>query len=421
MKKIYLFIICIYATQVSAQIDQIASGPGYVNQVYYSLEEGVSISHPHSSWDIAFALGGQDLGIFVNEAVGSSMSSPLPELKLYLTNSTDFAEVDTASMTRLYNNELSWSSGAFNHMGNPEDLFDYGWGSYSPVTHTVTGNKIFALELRDSTWKKLEIQSLISGTYTFRYANLNDSSETVQTINKADFEGKTLAYFSFDAEMTLDLEPANWDMTFTRYYTNVDDNEGGSLNYLVTGVLLNKGVSVAQAVGVDPETVDYNDYEEQYTDSLTAIGYDWKEFDLDIFQWSIPQDRVYFLKNSQNQLWKIQFLDFEGSSTGVSTFQKSLETTVTSLDESFSHLESFTVFPNPASSSSQIAFESKRASAQAKVSIVNSLGQLINRYDVNVGQGLNVKTLSLEAYSAGIYYVTLQVEEDVITKLLEVQ
>jgi len=418
MKKIYyLLFMLLPAFTAHAQFEQVSVGAGYANMAFYDIKTGATTQHPHTVWDIAFAVGPQDLGVFVNEGVASSPDAV--EVALYVTTAASFEEADTSGMTRIYNNEISWSAGAFNHVKSNADPFDFGWGTYDVITHQVQGSRIFVIKLRSGPYKKLEIQSLAGGVYTFRYADLDGSNETTQTVDKADFAGKTLAYFSFETESVLDLEPESWDLLFTRYTTPLE-SEGVFLEYIVTGTLSNKGVEVAQADGIDPATVDFENYSDSYSDTLTTIGHDWKAFDLSSFQWSIPTDRVYFVKNAVGEIWKVQFVDFEGSSTGTTTIEQSLVGTVTNLDNIFQHLESFGLYPNPATDFVNIALESKTSAPQALIQIFNTAGQLLRTQQIAIQAGLNTEQLSLNL-PAGIYQVSVQVGTDRITKPLIVK
>lgn len=422
MRVFYTILpLLVFTLGLQAQtIDQVSVGTSYAMQTYYALEDGSITSEDYTTWDIAFAVGGQDLGIFVNESVASTFGDPLPEVELYETASFEYDDFDTTGMIRILNEESSWGEGAFNHIKNENDPFDFGWGSYNPSNHQVIGNRIFAIKLRNGVYKKLEIQSLISGVYTFRYANLDGSDEVSATINKEDYTGKTLAYYSLETGMALDLEPTTWDLLFIRYRTPLDDGAGNILEYVVTGVLTGPGVKVAQANEVDPETVDYMDYVSELTDSsLIVIGHDWKDFDLDLFQWVLPEDRAYFVRTADNKLWKLHFLDFEGSSTGVSTFEKTFVTELTSINE-FENLESYAVFPNPASGQVNIAFELKTATRSGILTITNVLGQIIQSQTIGIQQGLNVKSFNL-SIPAGQYQVSLQIGGDLISQILIVK
>jgi hypothetical protein len=70
-----------------------------------------------------------------------------------------------------------------------------------------------------------------------------------------------------------------FDLFYGRYVASVYD-PGLELDvpYNVTGILSGPGVQVAEADGVDPETVDYTDYQDSLRSELDIIGHDWKFF-----------------------------------------------------------------------------------------------------------------------------------------------
>lgn len=412
MKQFYtLFLIAINTLSLQAQTDLISTGASYSQQSFYTFEDGQNAQFEHTTWDIAFSIGGQDLGIFVNEAAESAGT----EVELYLTTSTDFAAVSTDGMTRLYNDEIGWSEGAFNSVKDAENSLDYGWGTYDFMTHVVNGTRVFVINLRNGDSKKLFIESLASGTYTFRYADLDGSNEQTQTVKKADFADKTLAYFSFETNEVLDLEPEKWDFQFTRYVTPLDDGEGGILDYNVTGILTNAGIEVAIADGIDPNTVDYRDYVERFSNRISTIGHDWKYFNLDVFQWEMPTDRVYFVKTADDMLWQAQFIDFEGSSTGTAALQKTFLTEFTSIHDSFKDLQSFEVFPNPTTDVLNVAFELNSNTQEGIIQISNSFGQVLQSQNSLIQSGLNVHQIYLDL-PAGLYQLSLQVKDELITQ-----
>ncbi|MCB0629392.1 MAG: HmuY family protein [Saprospiraceae bacterium] len=420
MKKIQLSLLLFSLAHLAgAQIDQISVGVGYANAAFYSLHDGSVTSIAHTDWDIAFSVGAQDLGIFVNEGIASAME-PLPQVELYLSTSTDFSSVDTSDLQRIYNDEVSWTAGAFNHVATPGDPFDFGWGAYDLNTHTVNGTRVFVIKLRDGAYKKLLIESLISGTYTFKYADLDGTNEVVQSVIKSDFTGKTLAYYHFETNEVLDLEPVSWDLLFTRYVTPLDDGEGGILDYTVTGVLSNAGVQVAKVSGIDPLTIRYEDYDGPFADSLTAIGYDWKAFDLSTFQWSVPEDVVYFVQTADSSIWKVQFLDFEGSTTGVSTLEKTFQTSlVSSTNELPDYVPAFRLYPNPAVDHAIIDLELDQSSRlPASISVFNVSGQQLYRASISLYNGSNRIELPADRLAAGTYMINIQIGTDRIVRRL---
>ena len=54
--------------------------------------------------------------------------------------------------------------------------------------------------------------------------------------------------------------------------------------------------------------------------NITEIGYDWKEFNMGTYQWMLDEDRMYFAKDKNEEVYKIVFTGFEGSASGNITF-----------------------------------------------------------------------------------------------------
>lgn len=416
MKQILpILLLFLMSTAFGQEVNTPSVGASYANQTFYTLNDGSTTSNPHTDWDIAFDVSQQGAGVLVNEGVGLSFTSPMSEVELYYNNATDFTTADTSGMTRIYNTEVEWSTGAFNSIASGSSA-DLGWGNYDFMTHAINGTKVFFIKLRNDNYKKIEIQSLIQGVYTFRYADLDGANETTQTIDKNGYSGKTLAYFSIENETALDLEPTNWDLLFTRYSTILDDN-GNPVNYTVTGVLQNTGVEVAQADNITPSTVDYNNYLNDFSDSLTVIGHDWKYY---AGSWNIETNRVYFIKTATDSIWKVEFFDFAGSFSGVTTLEKTFETVLTSTNNLYKNIASFEIFSNPAIDHTNIAFESTINTDNATVRIFSLSGQTVFQESMTIQNGLNIKRLNLDLAS-GQYILAVQIGEEVITKKLLMQ
>ena len=55
----------------SAQVnDSVVMGPGYANEIYYSMSSGVISSHARNSWDIAFRSRIMSSSILTNDGTG---------------------------------------------------------------------------------------------------------------------------------------------------------------------------------------------------------------------------------------------------------------------------------------------------------------------------------------------------------------
>src|SRR5690606_12687448 len=129
------------------------------------------------------------------------------------------------------------------------NVLDFGWGMYDINTHNLNGTRIFIIKLRDDSYKKIRIDQMQTrnNKFFFTYGDLDNENIVTDSIDMNDFDGKTLAYYSLKDQQSLDLEPEEWDLKFTRYNTPVatDEVPEGFLNYLVTGTLSRPGVEVA--------------------------------------------------------------------------------------------------------------------------------------------------------------------------------
>ncbi len=425
-KNIYVLLLLSFLSLVtlSAQTtENVSVGASYANQTFYRLSDGQTQSTTLNSWHIAFSVfGTQDAGIFVNE--GAALSGT--PCKLFSTGLTDFSQtIDTNStpLTNELNNlELSWNYGAFNELRAAGNPLDYGWGVYNPSAFKVEGSAVYVLRLPSGALKKIKIDSLSSsGVYHFRYADLNGSNLEQKTLAKADFSGQTLAYFSLttgNALSGVELS-GGWDLLFTRYGEIIPDGQGGSTTYNVTGVLSARGVSVAQADGVNTSTVNYQNYLDSLTiEPLYTIGSDWKNFDF-TSGWSVVSDRAYFVRTANNTLWKLVFIDFQGSGTGISTLQKTNLGTISSIVSPQDALAQFDAFPNPTRGELNVVFDFMEAPAYLRLQLQDLQGRLIFSDNLPNIDGFAAYILPDLGLESGIYILSLQTEKGVLSKKIQ--
>ena len=327
-----------------AQIQQVSIGQGYSEEAYFNLSTCETINVANDAWDVAFStIAQQDAGVFINES-GSLMGT---SLEAYLTGTPGWDNpTDTTNLAdkRLYNPDVTWTEGAFNTPKNPMDPFDYGWGKYNPMVQAVVGDKVFVIKKRDGSFIKFQVEKYGAEGYTIKYANLDGSDD--QTILIPREFGATHLYFSFESNSTVDM-PKDYDLIFKRYSSFVQDINGTEFQeYIVSGVLLGPGTEAAVAKGVDPETVEHTDYFNSYSAQIDTIGHDWKSFDLNAGGWIVSEDRAHFIKTRSGEYYMIVFYDFEGSSTGITTFLKAKVGTTSTQNESIEN--SIKIYPNPA-------------------------------------------------------------------------
>lgn len=419
MNRLILALFAIYSTVISLSAQdfvQVATGAGYGKQAYYRLSDDGVTQVANESWDLAFStIGMRDVGISVNESTTSVTGAPAPELKVYLTSAASFSEtLDTSKLTkRIFNDESSWEKGALNTVAVATNPLDFGWGLYNLTNNTLTGNRIFAVQLRNGSYKKFIIESFAGGAYNVKYANFDGSEEKTAAIKKGDFSGNPIALFSFTTGTTLAPVGA-WDLAFCRYVTPLADGTGGFLDYPVTGVLTGVGIQTAKATKINPQTVDYQIYKDSLKTRLDVIGYDWKSFSFTA-GWVIPSDLAYFVKTADNRVYKLIFVDFEGSTTGISTFEKTDLGIISAVNNPNSNFTEASIYPNPVVSEATVAFTLKQKQNNLQLLVRDIAGRILWHTQIVGNEGLNVVQLPSMNFPKGTYLLNIMNSEDVLT------
>ncbi len=416
--NLFFFIVIFIIQNTYAQtFQEISTGAGYNKQSFIKLEDNSQKQVNNESWDLAFtAFGFQDAGIFINESSGSSMGQNLPQTELYYALTDDFnapIDLETIKVNKYLNSEVSWNFGAFNEIRDTLNPFDFGWGEYQPATNRVIGDKVYVLKLRNGEYRKIKIESVIGTSYTFKYANLDGSGEITKTLNKqTDNFGQKLMFYSFASNSTVNILPEDgFDLMYCRYISIAKDPNGTIVQqYNVTGVLSGPGIKTAKADGINPSTVSYNDYKDKLSSQTDIIGYDWKT--LSGISWVLDQDRVYFVKTLNNHIWKIRFIDFEGSSTGTAVIEKEdLGVFSSSIDLAGIQVG---ITPNPFQDRIMIALDfSEISKHDLQLKITDIKGQvLIQRTISGASSGFKIYEVDAADWNSGLYIVHISNDQN---------
>lgn len=397
MKTLQRFVLLsgmlLTGSYISAQTSEtISMGASYGNDIYYSVENGVVRTEANNNWDIAFTTEFFDASIIVNHAKGL-------ELFIASNNTSDWEDIDTNGIfnNALYNSTESWSIGAFNQ--NAAGQLNFGWGDYNTVTHDVNGTRVFVLRYQDGTLKKIVIDNMMSnGTYNFRIANLDGSSLINGSISKVGNNTKNFIYYDIATATTVDREPVKgtWDLMFTKYFAEILPGT----YYSVTGALSAPNVQVAERANVPVVSDDYTGL--SFETFLDEVGHDWKSFNMSTFQYDITDSLVYFVQQSDFEVYKLYFTSFAGSSSGDIGVTRGSLLNIGVEENEISVL----AYPNPATDFVNIEGDQLIG---ASIRVLDMTGRVV--YSATLES--NNTRLATSDWKSGFYAVELQSESGV--------
>lgn len=423
--------VCSQAVAQSLVIDSVVMGNKYQNQIYYDMATGIKGSAVIKTyWDIAHTTDSRDNCIRANHITGLRVY-PYPK-----GDKSTWSTFDTSGWAKWM---LDWNDihkherGAFN---KPTPFPVFGWGTYSSSTHEVSGDSIYLLVWEDPTTKPVRflkfqpILQTVSGDLIFRYANVDGSNEIKDTLWQSAANNQNYKFYSFTGKSKPVREPnkANWDITFTQYIAPVyDPNSGKTLPYPLTGVESNRGTKIAQIkkvafMDVLKDTSNLlTKHKNDFLNDLTAIGSDWKSFNMSSFLYDMADSQSYIVKSvrgADSMFWLIHFTRFDGSSTGKVVFSKKLLGKTNAVFHPV--LGTLNVFPNPTENSIFITLDGTHNGPIA-INIRNFSGQIMKSQNHNANSGLNAYNLDLSALSKGPYIVTITSGSSTIAKTITVK
>ena len=392
-----------------AQNNQISLSSGYSNQSFFSMQNGEILNISNQDWDLAFSTESMSSTIRTNDGKGV-------ELYTYQSGDTSsWNNIDNNVInnlpTLMFNSDSSWEYGAFDV--NQTGGFDYGWGIYNLQTHHLIGDSLFLIKTINGNWKKLCIKSKILGEYQIKFADLDGNNEVNINIPASNYLDKNFIYYSLDDELILDREPNknNWDITFKKYMTLYPTSSGTFMPYSVTGVFQNNNVEVAQADNIS-SPITYTDYTmHSFSSIVNTIGFDWKTFQ---GSYVIDTERCYFIRDEEQNIWRLIFTDFEGMSTGVIKFNTEL-ITPSSINEK--EKGTLAIYPNPVSKNEEIKLIYDTQDKNTTLTIRDFLGRSIYETKVSEG-GLKMHNINNGILKQGKYFVSLTSNQQTVTSKL---
>ena len=317
---ILAFFTSIQSTSMAQAVlinDSVVMGPGYANEIYYNMSDGVVSSYLRNSWDIAIRSRIMSSSIITNDGTNVILYT-YPK-----ADTSGWATLDTAgykTWKAMYNDPDDWENGAFSR--NATGGLDFGWGIYNTTSHHIKGDSLYVIQLRDGSFRKLWIQLKKAGEdmVYFRFANIDGSDEHNITLDCNYYTAKDFIGYSLITNEIVDYQPdiASWDIVFTKYMSVQQGETGVDTVYPVTGVLNNEEVYAEKFMHVGPDFTGYDPY--GWDSTRASIGYDWKSFTGTGY--AVADSLTYFVKTRAGDVYKLVFTKFAGSSSGKIFFRK---------------------------------------------------------------------------------------------------
>jgi hypothetical protein len=180
---------------------------------------------------------------------------------------------------------------------------------------------------------------------------------------------------------------------------------------MVTGVLHNVGVEVAEVHPVNDPVTDMSFGTATYSADINTIGYDWKTY---AGSYPIEDSLVYFVKDVDGDYWRLILTGFSGSSLGKTTFKKE-KVAALSVSENKELISG--IFPNPAALNVTVMIDSK---SDATVKVLNMAGQVVFEQSAT-SKALESMNISTADFTNGMYLVQVSNGTSTTTQRLVVQ
>lgn len=421
---IYIFMFGL--TNINAATDSSSIGAGYTMLSWYNLSTKKNVSAPVSQWDISLSTA-LDASIRTNDASGvklwyvvGSDATSFDEPGTLDTNGLS-TDIEGVKFKQYHNSPKTWAIGAFNMGKNGfAEGGDFGWGQYNQAIHQLTGKSLFIISLPNGQYKKVFIAKWSNWIYTIKHANLDGSDQKTVEINSKDFPGKLFIYYSFVNNEVIDIEPKSdeWDIVFGKY---TDVARMGNVvydNYPVTGARINPKVKVAAVTGVKNNEAQQPGLN-QFTNTINSIGYNWKIFNQNTFQWIIPDTITYFvITEDDGYLYKLWFTDFVGAVGNIYFNTERLVLSI--LDDDINTKAYFGIYPNVVSKGKSFNLFIGNISSYNNIELeIYSLeGKQVYSQSLSLFKNLEMFTIENLNLNSGFYFVRLNIDGKVLSQKL---
>jgi len=289
------------------------AGTSAGNSVFVDFSADQQAAVARESWDLGF-YSGSDFRVIINHSVGATA------VAIDKTDLTQVTAADTTALTSVL--ALGLGQGSFANL----DPVDGNASTYlsgtviKSVSATDAENKVYIINRGTGVvapnrgWEKIRI--IRNGTgYTLQYAKITET--TFKTLNVPKDPTYNFNYVSFTGG-AVKVEPlkADWDIEwgYTTYKANA------TTPYTYSDFVIINFVGGVTAAEVLTSTVAYADFNEANLSGVTfvgtrdVIGSNWRATTGTV---GVKTDRFYVVKDGSGNIYKLKFVSFHASDSGV--------------------------------------------------------------------------------------------------------
>ncbi len=411
MKQLFtLSILVLFTSKLFAQCtptDTVSMGALYANDVFYSMKNKVVKTVSNNNWHIAFSVQKSQFPTHPETGVAIRVNSVKGNVlvKLPGANAASWRTIDTTGLSNMperLDSFKTWDISAFTKEYNiTTKPFDFIWGTYNNSNYNVEGTSVFVLYNKTANmYKKIFVKECSYDTmWQVIMSNIDNSDSVYLKFSKSQFPNRLFAYYDMVNKQLIDREPAktDWDIVWTRY-KDVVTQFSVTMPYPLTGILSNKGVTVAKNVGKKCNEVWQGNITAAYSTDANVVGWDWKFNNMGPFV--VIDTFVYFIKAKDAKTYKMSFNAFTGSGTGTTILNGKDVTSVKKVSAN----NAIQLYPNPSNGLMTIATDKNIV----KVTLIDNKGSMQT-------MDLNNNTIDISGLANGIYLVQMQSAEGVYT------
>lgn len=281
-----------------------AGGPDFPVVAFFDISKNKQTRVDKYSWDLGFYNGAENRVTVNNTA--NVMARPLNKTDMADVTAEDtvgFAQTMTVGFTGV-------AEGAFwidDHTG------DLSATAFGEIATSSDDAKVFIIKRDgdDRNWKKVRVFTNASG-YTIEYADI--SAESFETVEVSKDEAFNFSYFDMDNGV-VNVAPAkdSWDFMYSTYAVRYSMG-GPAIPYGFNDyIIINRfATEVAMVLKSDVSFTDFDitDAEAlEYASNINGIGSSWRSGGGPNSSPEEFKDRFYILKDSQDNYYKVEFLD----------------------------------------------------------------------------------------------------------------